>query len=162
MQQFWRDTGRTRASLRYIPWGVVAAEALVGDRPVENQDGPAAAAALATWRERADTLFWLLNRHGSALWAAGQLAEATQRLESCLDVARHAGLRRDEGVVLSSLGKVAAARDRLEEAEGYFQQSLAICREVQDRQGEGVDLAQLGLIAEERQQWDEAESYYRQ
>jgi tetratricopeptide (TPR) repeat protein len=158
MRQFWRDRSRTRDSLRYLPWGVAAAEHLLGEPP----DDATTDEERANWQRRAGTLFWLKLDLGYAYQMTGRLNEAQTRYEECLALARAAGNRRNEGVALSVLGQIAQARGRLEEAEGYLQQSLAVLREVQDRQGEGVDLSSLGQIAQARGRLEEAEGYFQQ
>ncbi len=158
MQYFWRDTGRPQASLTYLPWAIAAAEDRLGPPP----DPAAPADALAAWRDRADMLFWLLLNYGFAYQITGKLDQASDYYTRCLDLARQAQHRRDEGAALSVLGQIAQRRGRLDEAEGYLQQSLLIRREVQDRQGEGADLSSLGQIALRRGRLDEAEGYLQQ
>ncbi len=158
MQYFWRDTGRTRASLGYLPWGVAAAEAALGDPLAEDSTQE----DTASWQDRADTLFQLLLNDGYAFYMTGKLDEAVRRYRLCLSMARQAQNRRDEGAALDVLGRIAQARGRLDEAETYLTESLAIDREVQDRQGEGVDLYELALIAEARGDLDRAEEMHRQ
>jgi tetratricopeptide (TPR) repeat protein len=158
MMQFWRDTGRTRDTLRYLPWGVAAAEAALEAMPSAAQNADAQTA----WRQRAHRLFQLLINYGYAFKITGQLDEAVRRYEQCLALAREAGLRRDEGAALGRLGQTAQDRGRLDQAETYLKEGLAIFREVQDRQGEGVVLHELGRIAQARGHLDEAESYYEQ
>jgi tetratricopeptide (TPR) repeat protein len=144
--EWWRNTGRTSAALRYLPWGVEAGQRIAGE--TGRQEDQLAAAGVATY-------------HGDTLLAIGRLPAAETIFHEVLQFTREAGDRGGTARSLSRLGKIALVRGRLEEAEGYFQQSLAIRREVQDRQGEGVVLAYLALIAENRERYDEAESYYR-
>nr|MBF6590381.1 tetratricopeptide repeat protein [Ktedonobacterales bacterium] len=140
IQVYWRVQARTQASLRYLPWGVAAAEAALGELPPDN----APAGTLEEWQRRAHTLFWLRLNEGYAFQTTGKLDQAEELYTQNLELARQARSRRNEGAALSVLGQIAQRRGKLDEAEGYFQQSLVIRREVQDRQGEGVDLSSLG------------------
>jgi tetratricopeptide (TPR) repeat protein len=141
---FWRDTGRTRAGLKYLRLGMVSAGRVA-------QSG-----------ERNDIQRYanIELYYADILKDTGKPAEAEQVYMVNIERWRAIDHRQGEGVVLSSLGQLALQRGRLEEAEGYFQQSLAIDREVSDRRGEGVDLSELGQIALQRGRLEEAERYF--
>jgi tetratricopeptide (TPR) repeat protein len=156
MQQFWRNRGRTRDSLRYLPWAIEAAN--IGEMPTSAEDR----AALDAWRRAADTVFWLLLNYGFAFRETDKLVEAEQHYARCLALARQARERRNEGAALTGLGQIAQSRGRLDEAADYFEQALVIDREVQDRQDEGVDLYQLAMIAEAKGDIERAEELHRE
>jgi len=147
MRGFWRDTGRTRAGLRYLPPGAAAAGRIA------EKTG-----------ERADRLVQanITAYLGDILTNTGRLDEAEAIYRQDLDLRCAIEDRQGEGVVLSRLGQVALRRGRLEEAADYFQQSLPILRETQDRQGEGVDLATIGQIAEARGEYVQAARAYHE
>ncbi|HEX6121718.1 MAG TPA: tetratricopeptide repeat protein, partial [Ktedonobacterales bacterium] len=147
LAQFWRDTGRTKAALTYLPVGIQAAEA-IADQTREREDRLRAARLLSTY--------------GNVLQAMGRLNEAEDIHQRNLALRREVQDRRGEGIALSNLGQIALMRGRLEEAEGYFQQSLVIDREVQDRRGEGVVLLSLAIIAKQHGHFDEAANFYHQ
>jgi tetratricopeptide (TPR) repeat protein len=147
LRNFWRDTGHTRAGLRYLPWGQAAAERV------------AQATGTREDRRRAANI---TGYYGDILRNVGRLGEADTIYQADLALRREIGDRQGEGVVLTRLGLVAQARVQLDAAEGYFQQALAIDREVQDRQGEGVDLSYLGQVALARGQLEAAEGYFQQ
>jgi tetratricopeptide (TPR) repeat protein len=145
MHEFWRNTGRTTAALRYLRWGMeigAASASATGDRQT---------------RRRMENLSFT---YAQILQNMGRLDEAQKVFEQNLAYCREVQDRRGEGVVLGSLGSVAQARGRLEEAEGYFQQSLAIYREVQARRGEAVNIAWLGQIAMDLARLEEAERLF--
>ncbi|HEY7019572.1 MAG TPA: tetratricopeptide repeat protein [Ktedonobacterales bacterium] len=147
MRGFWRDTGRTRAGLTYLPWGIEAAEWVAAETKGTSDKRLAANIALY---------------YGEILRSAGRLPEAEKVYKDNLELRRQINDRQGEGVVLSSLGQIAFARGRLEEAAQYFEQSLVIRRETQDRRGEGVDLSSLGQIAVVRGRQGEAERYFQE
>lgn len=146
VQRFWRDRGSTRASLKYLLWGVSAAEQQLGDPA--NPD-PA----------RADTLFWLQLNLGYAYQSTGALRKATHLYERAHFLACQSHARRNEGAALSRLAQIYHARGQLEEARDHLERSLAIRREVEDRRGEGQDLRLLSQIAQHRGKLDDAERY---
>jgi tetratricopeptide (TPR) repeat protein len=147
LQYFWRDTGRTKAALAYLPWGVEAAEHI----------------AVAT-KERDDRLraSQLSLTYGVILQGVGRLPEAEEAYKRNLTIRRELGDRRGEGIVLSLLGRIALQRGHLDEAERYFQQALAIDREARVRWDEGIDISSLGQIALTRGHLEEAEQYFQQ
>jgi tetratricopeptide (TPR) repeat protein len=147
LQYYWRDRGKTAASLRYLPWGVGAATRIAEDSK-DRED-----------RLRASRLSLT---YGAALQRIGQLDAAEQAYQEALTIRRELTDRKGEGAVLAALGQVARARGQLEAAEGYYQQALAIDREEQDRRGEGVDLYSLALIAEAHGDLERAEALQRE
>ncbi len=185
---FWRDTGRTRAGLHYLPLGAAAA-GRVADQTGETRGSPdVRRISLAILVTSCKTLDGWMKRKSSSLRTSTCAAPSkTGKAKACASPAwarsrcnaggwrrrratsrrawpccREVSDRRGEGAVLSSLGQIALRRGRLEEAEGYFAQSLAIRREVSDRQGEGVVLSSLGQIALRRGRLEEAEGYFAQ
>jgi tetratricopeptide (TPR) repeat protein len=134
LRGFWRDTGRTRGGLAYLPWGIEAAER------VATTDGES-----ADRRQVANIAVY----YGDILKGAGRLSEAEQAYQQDVALRQQIEDQQGVGVALSRLGVVAQQRGQLEAAERYYQQSLAICREVQDRQGK------------ERHELTTAEAYHR-
>ncbi|MGH2485802.1 MAG: tetratricopeptide repeat protein, partial [Ktedonobacterales bacterium] len=147
LRQFWRDHGRTKEALAYLPWGIAAADLMA------SQTSDPVTRLRAARIERG---------YGDILSNVGRLDEAEAIFQRNLRIRRSLEDRRGEGVDLSSLGQIALSRGRLDEADSFFQQSLVIDREVQDRRGEGVDLYELALIAEAIGDLDQAETLHRQ
>jgi len=146
MQGFWHHLDRTASSLRYLTWGIAAADAIGPDDDREAK------------RRRAR----LRSFFGSALNITGQLDAAKRYFQQALAIRREVQDRQGEGIDLNSLGQVAQRRGQLDAAERYYQESLAIHRDVQDRQGEGLVLSNLGQVAQRRGQLDAAERYYQE
>ncbi len=94
MCDFWRDTGRTRAGLAYLPRGAAAA-GRIADTSGERQDR----------LRQADITSYL----GDILQNVGQLDKAEAIYHQDLDLRRALDDRRGEGAVLASLGQVALA-----------------------------------------------------
>lgn len=187
MRGFWRDTGRTRAGLRYLPLGADAA-GRIGDQTGERADrlGQAnitsylgdilqisgqLAAAESIFRQSLDLLRAIADRQGESLVLSrlgqvtldrGQLEEAAEYFQQSLQILRQTQDRRSEGTVLSNLGQVALLRGQMKEAADYFEQSLSIFHETQDRRGEGIALAWLGQLALSWGQLDQAEALWQQ
>jgi predicted ATPase/class 3 adenylate cyclase len=81
-----------------------------------------------------------------ALRSAGRMDEALQCHEEALSLAREAGDRRQEGIVLGKLGSLHFYQGRMEEALRHHEQGLAIHREVGSRHDECSVLVNLGNL----------------
>ncbi|HUY78368.1 MAG TPA: tetratricopeptide repeat protein, partial [Ktedonobacterales bacterium] len=147
MRTFWDMLGRLREGVRYLAWGVAAAEATqLHDTSPETR------------KQRAE----LDLVYGKILGYSGQYEDGEAVVQRSLAAFRAAQERRGEGAALSALGETAVYRGQYEAADDYLQQSLAIRREFFDRQGEGVDLGHLGSLARLRGQFELAEQYLEQ
>ncbi len=144
---FWRDTGRIRAGLMYLPWGRAAAER-VAERTSARGDHIRVADIAVVY--------------GDILFDIGRIDEAEQAFQHDLKIRQNLNDRRGEAATLSRMGNLARLRDQLEQAQSYFEQALALRRELQDRANEAVDLGYLGDVAAERNQLEQAQSYYEQ
>jgi tetratricopeptide (TPR) repeat protein len=187
LREYWIDRGRFREGVRFLAWGVAAAEAsaAVTEKPEARRQaaeltltygqlllytGQSEAGEAAMQRSVRDFQA-MEDRQGegtalsalgeAALWR-GQLEEAGTILQGSLAIHRALGDRQGEGVDLSVLGHVELFRGQLEAAENALQQSLVIRRELGDQQGEGVDLGALGQVAGRRGQLEAAETYLLQ
>ncbi len=147
LRGFWRDTGRTRAGLRWLPVGAQAAERIANETGKHDDQMRSA---------------WLTDYWADVLLLTGRLDEAEAAYTRNLAQWRAIPDRKGEGAVLSNLGQVALRRGQLEEAAGYFTQSLPISQAVGDRRGEGVDLFYLAQTAERRNDLDAAERLHRE
>jgi tetratricopeptide (TPR) repeat protein len=147
MAPYWRHRWQTRASLRYLPWGIAAAETSAERSQARDDLIRAASLSLS---------------YGRVLRRTGQLAQAEALYKQNLQLSQQMQDRKGEGEIRYNLGRVAQQRGRWEDAEDYFQQSLAIRREVQDRKGEGMILSSLGRIAWQQSRLEEAEAAYKQ
>lgn len=78
-----------------------------------------------------------------AVQAAGHLDEATALLNSGREIARKAGDRFGEGVIVGKLGQILESRHQWQDAFETYKESLTIAESVQDVQG--AWLARLGL-----------------
>ena len=82
---------------------------------------------------------------GRAYNALGNFRGAIDRLDQSLDISKHLGARRSEGIALSQLGtSYRSLRDSFT-AIDYYQQSFTIAKELGDRVSEGVRLGELGI-----------------
>lgn len=147
MKAYWDKGSRTTELLRYLPWGMAAAEkiAKVTNAPADRLK--AADLALA---------------YAQALRPHGKVDDVEQAFKANLAIRREMQDRLGEGVVLATLGQSARRQGRLDEAESYLQEALVIDREVKNYQGEGLVLNALGRIARRRGKLDEAESYFQE
>jgi tetratricopeptide (TPR) repeat protein len=145
MQAFWRDRWRTPAALRYLPWGIEAAQT-IARKSHQRAD-----------RQRAADL--ALN-YAQTLRRTGKLAEAERSFQANLALWRELRDRAGEALVQAQLGYLALSRRQLEEAERSFTQALTLFRETHNPLGEGETLGFLGQIAQYRGQLKEAERYY--
>ncbi|MBF6591307.1 MAG: tetratricopeptide repeat protein [Ktedonobacterales bacterium] len=147
MQYFWRDRWRTDDSLRYLPWGIAAAERRA--RATGQRGDRLRAADLALF-------------YGQVLRRTGQLDEAERTFQANLAIRREAQDAPGEGAALAQLGNLALRRGRLEEAERYTTQALALFRAAGDPQSEADALTDLGQVAQRRGRDAEAERAYQQ
>jgi tetratricopeptide (TPR) repeat protein len=147
MKRFWNERGRTAESLRYLPWGMLAAEAIVKVTGERSDRLRAADLALA---------------YGQVHRPCGRVDEVEQIFKDNLAIRRELHDRHGEGVVLTTLGQSVRRRGQLQEAEDYLQQALAIAREVQNRHNECLILDAIGRISRRRGQLEEAERYFQE
>ena len=171
MQRFWLERGRTEDALRYLPWGITAAEARAG-----IIDPRAATLYLAygtvlqhtgRLKEAEDEFNRIRTIQGSeTLNALGEIALnrvnwviAENFFNESLEIARSENNQEAMGRTLSNLGRVALRRGKLDIAEHMFRESLSMRRTAGDK---GWDRLYLGEVALNRGQLDEAEHYYRQ
>jgi tetratricopeptide (TPR) repeat protein len=184
---FWRVRWHTAASLRYLPWGIEAAEAIAG-RTGQREDRVRAAnltllygqslrrvgrveEAERTFQENLTLRRELGDQHGEA-WALmqlgyislrrGDLEAAEPRFTAALDLCRAVGDRLGEGEAQGYLGQIALRRSALDTAETNFQAALAIFRETGDRQNAGWALTRLGRVARFRDDYARAEEHYHE
>jgi len=146
MSVFWRVRWHTSASLRYLPWGAEAAEA-IATRTGQRED-----------RVRAANLTLL---YGQALRRVGRVDEAERTFQENLTLRRELGDQDGEAWALMQLGYISLRRGDLEGAEPRFTAALDLCRAVGDRMGEGEAQGYLGQIALRRNMLDAAESNFQ-
>jgi predicted ATPase/class 3 adenylate cyclase len=97
-----------------------------------------------------------------ALLRQGDYAAARAQATASLLLARSAGDRRGEGLVLGTLGAVAWYEGDYAAARAAYEQSLQLCREIGNRQGEGLVLGNLGLAASAQGDYAAARAAYEQ
>ena len=187
MGVFWRMRWHTAASLRYLPWGAEAAEA-IATRTGQREDRVRAAnltllygqalrrvgrvdEAERTFQENLtlrrelgdqDGEAWALMQLGYISLRRGDLEAAEPRFTAALDLCRAVGDRMGEGEAQGYLGQIALRRNALDAAEVYFQAALAIFRETGDRQNAGWALTRLGRVARFREDYPAAEQRYQE
>lgn len=156
MQHVWDNQWDTDASLRYLPWGIAAAETV----------------SLATEHttEQSTALHYLARlslSYGNVLWLTSE-KETDQRLkqaQSCyersLTIARQLNNRQLEGVTLYRFGRLFRKTGDLNAAEQCYREALPLLQEIQNRRDEGWALAFLGQIKQDRGKLEEAEAFYQ-
>lgn len=82
---------------------------------------------------------------GRAYNALGDFHRAIDSLAQSLDISKHLGDRRSEGIALSQLGTSYRSLRDSSTAIDYYQQSFTIAKELGDRVSEGVRLGELGI-----------------
>lgn len=97
---------------------------------------------------------------GIALWIGGHPDRAGEELEASLAIARSAGDRHVEGLVLGSLGSLLIEKGDMEGARDLYQESLSILRDLGDRVSEGIAVGRLGALHYELGRIDEALRHY--
>jgi tetratricopeptide (TPR) repeat protein len=187
MGVFWRVRWHTAASLRYLPWGAEAAEA-IATRTGQREDRVRAAnltllygqalrrvgrvdESERTFQENLtlrrelgdqDGEAWALMQLGYISLRRGDLEAAEPRFTAALDLCRAVGDRMGEGEAQGYLGQIALRRNALDAAETNFQAALAIFGETGDRQNAGWALTRLGRVARFREDYAAAEQRYRE
>lgn len=96
------------------------------------------------------------------LRAQGRYAEAREKYEKGLEVAKGLEDLRGQGVSLGQLGTLAMLEGNLEEAVARYQDALILFQQLQEPATEAIAWHQLGLAFQEARQWDEAERHYRE
>jgi predicted ATPase/class 3 adenylate cyclase/Tfp pilus assembly protein PilF len=85
-----------------------------------------------------------------ALWRAGRVEEAVAAFEQALALARATGDRRQEGVIVGSLGAMYQEQGKGSNAREYIETALLIAREVGNRRAEEGALIKLGVLEREQ------------
>jgi tetratricopeptide (TPR) repeat protein len=187
MGAFWRVRWHTSASLRYLPWGAEAAEAIAA-RTGRREDRVRAANLTLLYGQalrrvgridEAERTFlenltlrrelgdqdgeaWALMQLGYISLRRGDLDGAEPRFTAALDLCRAVGDRMGEGEAQGYLGQIALRRNALDAAETNFQAALAIFDETGDRQNAGWALTRLGRVARFREEYAAAEQRYQE
>jgi tetratricopeptide (TPR) repeat protein/transcriptional regulator with XRE-family HTH domain len=146
LYKFWRDTGRTKEGLRFLPQGTQAAE-LLSDRTQKREERIYEAQ--------------LLLALGQVYRRDAKLDATEQAFQRNLQICEELGDIEGEATALSYLGRVAQSRGRLEEAEKYCRKALEIHRTKGNLQEEAVDLSSLGEIFQTRGQYKEAREHFQ-
>ena len=87
-----------------------------------------------------------LTRRGSLLRKANRRLDALPLFEQALAIYRQVGDRKNESVLLGSLGGLHNEGGRIEDSLACYGQSLAISREVGDRCWEGIVVGNIGVL----------------
>lgn len=90
----------------------------------------------------------LFDLAGDALYAQGDYAQASNRYQESLTLARDLTDHTGTAVALRGLGRVAAAHGDYEAARAYYTECLEIYRQINDRRGIASCLNRLGGIAD--------------
>jgi predicted ATPase/class 3 adenylate cyclase len=140
--RYWWLRGRVHEGLGWLEPALLAADA----RRAMTTEDPVAPRALA----RAE--FWA----GVLLDDAGRQAEASTRLEACLELQRGLGDDVAMARTLNSLGVVARSLGELDRAQALFEESIERKRVLGDRAGLATSLSNLGVVASDRGRFDDA------
>ena len=92
----------------------------------------------------------------------GRYAEAREKYEEGLEIAKKLEDLRGQGVSLGQLGTLAMLEGNLKEAVARYQDALILFQQLQEPAAEAIAWHQLGMAFEEARQWDEAERHYRE
>ncbi|MEG4326093.1 tetratricopeptide repeat protein [Microcoleus sp. F6_B4] len=82
---------------------------------------------------------------GRAYNALGDFCKAMDYLDQSLDISKHLGDRRREGIALSQLGTSYRSLGDSSTAIDYYQQSFTIAKEIGDLVHKGITLGELGI-----------------
>ncbi|HEY9646521.1 MAG TPA: tetratricopeptide repeat protein [Chroococcidiopsis sp.] len=153
-----------RTSAIRNPWGLIAAGLMVVGAGIGDRIGVASAQIVPSLltAQRPSSNLVQLYRTGQQQYTQGQFRDALATFQQVLDEVRSAGLRREEGLVLSDIGMVYSALSDYDQAIAFTQQALAIHREVGNRTSEGTALNNIGLIYSSRGQYAEALEAFQQ
>ncbi len=187
MRLYWQNRSLIKASEKYLPRGIAAAEQLLSanDSPDARRDLATLHLANAQTRlniaelDAAEAAFtanlteWeslrdpekqavALDRLGQVARARSQLAQAETYFQRSLEFRRLAADHRGEGAAYGFLGRIAQARGEYDAAKRDFEQSLAIAREQDDHKGVGRVLNSLGQVALARGEMEQAERYFNE
>lgn len=88
--------------------------------------------------------------------------KAIDRFERCLPLFRKLGDRRNEALILTSLGRAHLYLREGAKAETYLREALPIWREVGDREDEGGVLFRLGALRRSTGRMEEALAFYQE
>lgn len=142
MAAFWRDFGRAEASLRYLPWGLEASEAMIKASPSQEMFR-----CLAT----------LKYVYGQFLRLVGQSGDVEPLLQEALSIFREIGDVRGQSAVLTGMGNNARDRGNYEQAKAYHQEGLKLVDQGQDPWRWAIHKAFLGQSAEREGDLQQAE-----
>lgn len=92
----------------------------------------------------------------------GHFAQAKDRYEQALAIAKQLGDQRNQAVSLGQLGSLALKQRQYAEAAQKYDAALAIYQHLNEPSLVAVIYHQLGMVAQEQQDWPTAEQQYRQ
>ncbi len=144
MRHFWSHTWRLVDGLRFLPWGITAAEALAqtGREQIRYQQ------------------ICLAITYGQVQQNAGNVEEAERTFVQSLQQAQTLGDEHLQGAVLASLGQIYQRRGHLPEAQSLFEQALPMLRTREDWRNISTVLLSLGEIAREQGDYQQAKELY--
>lgn len=119
------------------------------------------AATLQPAELAADLSAALAASASSFLDARGYFDEWRRVHEATLAVARQAGHRTAQAVLLCDLGEVHCVQDRIDEARACFNEAETLSREAGDPRLEALANSSLGYLARLRSDYDEASRRYQ-
>lgn len=119
----------------------------------------------ALWGEEADSTAksyqsWTLNQAGALLKKLGRTAEARQRFEAALAIARAQGDSYNQATSLNNLGTLDCDQGEPRRGIDPLTESLEKAREIQDRKTQASDLINLAFAYEKLQESQKALQYY--
>lgn len=135
MAAFWRDFGRAEATLRYLPWGLEAAERVINETPSHEM-----------YRSLA-TLKYVYGQF-LRLHLGGESDKVEPLLQEALTMFREIGDVRGQSAVLTGLGNHARDQGFPDLAKAYHQEGLKLVSQGQDPWRWAIHKAFLGQLAE--------------
>ncbi len=103
-----------------------------------------------------------LNRSGNCYSLTGQYVRALEDFQQGLPIARQAGDRLREAMLLSNMGVAYEGLSQYDKALDYYEQALPLRRQVGDKTGEAATLTSMGMTYDYMSQYAKALDYYAQ
>lgn len=118
------------------------------------------AVALAEETRRPSLLVLSVTRLASALHAAGRTGEAQEHYQRALHLARAAGDKKQEAIVLNNLGLLDLKAGVLDEARTKFEAARTVNQALNETREWSANLVNLGLVAEAEGRFDDAQRQF--
>ena len=108
------------------------------------------------------TRFVTVSEEALQTYNASDYAQALEKGQEALELAKKSSDKQAIGVSLSFLGQVYSSLSQYEKALGYYEESLAISREIGDRNAAGETLGHIGSLYWIFARYEKALGYYEE